>query len=124
MPAANRLVVQIRRTPAPVLVTILGEIDLATVPDLRDAITGLPEDDVIVDAAGVTFLAVAGVRALLDLHRRQQRSGARVIIACAPEPTRRLLNLTRCDAALPVCDTIEAAAVLLKSVPSRPPTDG
>jgi anti-sigma B factor antagonist len=75
------LTVEVRREPGHVLVTVAGEIDIATVRQLRErlaapAASGQP---LIVDLDRVTFIDAAGLGVLASAARRatarDQQSG-------------------------------------------------
>ena len=58
--------------PGAAVVTVRGEVDLATVPRLADELNALcrtPHHQVLVDLSGVGFLSACGVTALLDLEQ-------------------------------------------------------
>lgn len=79
------LIIRIRTAPAPMLVSVAGEIDVLTAPQLRDRVCTLPDGDVVLDIAGVRLLAAAGLSVLLDLQDRQARAGRRW---CSPRRRR------------------------------------
>jgi anti-anti-sigma regulatory factor len=54
------LIIRIRTAPAPTLVTVAGEIDVLTAPQLRDQVCTLPGGDLVLDISGVRLLAAAG----------------------------------------------------------------
>ena len=60
------LTISVRYHVAHVLVTVAGEIDITTVPQLRGQLTLLAAGGrpVIADMTGVTFIDVAGLRVL------------------------------------------------------------
>lgn len=109
----SALIVQIRTAPVPTVVTVAGEIDLLTAPQLRDQVRTLPDGDVVLDTSGIRFLAAAGLRVLLDLHDSRAREGAEVVLAAAPPSVRRVLCVTGLDQTLPMLATIEEAVRLL-----------
>lgn len=78
------------------VVVVEGEIDLATVPRLRDAlahaITGEGDGPVFVDLDGVTVLADIGLGVLLGAAATGRRAGRVVEIVCS---TPRLVELLR-----------------------------
>jgi anti-sigma B factor antagonist len=115
----SALIVRVRTAPLPTLVTVAGEIDLLTAPQLRDEVRALPDGDVILDISGVQFLAAAGLRVLLDLHDRQARAGAQVVLAEATLPVQRVLSVTGLDHTLPVIATIDEAVAFVRSAPAR-----
>lgn len=71
------------------LLTVVGDLDLATVPALRaetSAVLGSPRcAELTVDLAGLNFLDSSGLGALLELRRSAQQHGAEL----------RLVNVAR-----------------------------
>lgn len=71
-------------------VTLTGEVDMLTVPRIRDQITahsdGPRPAGTVVDLGGVTFLDSAGINLLLDLRNSSLAAGTvfRVDGACGP----------------------------------------
>jgi stage II sporulation protein AA (anti-sigma F factor antagonist) len=125
------LTVHIRTVPAPTLVTIVGEIDLLTAPELRAHVLAVPDGDVVLDASGVELLAAAGLRVLLDLQDRRARAGARLVLAAPSPPVWRILAITGCDTTIPMTATVEDAVGLItdrseggRPFPGRRPMDG
>ncbi|MFI6316340.1 STAS domain-containing protein [Nonomuraea sp. NPDC050556] len=81
---------RITRLRAPPGLRIEGDLDYGALPALTHALDSLPGDsDVVVDLAGVTFIDVGCLRALVNAA---ERLGLRV--HSAPPPVRRLLHLT------------------------------
>ena len=116
----SALIVRVCTAVLPTLVTVAGEIDLLTAPQLRDQVRTLPDGDVVLDTSGIRFLAAAGLRVLLDLQDSRARAGAAVVLAAAPPSVRRVLCVTGLDRTLPMFATIEEAVVLLTGAPGRP----
>jgi anti-sigma B factor antagonist len=73
-----------------------GELDLATVPVLEDALQGAEHshDLVIVDLRDLTFLDSTGLHVLISAEQRARRFGTRLVIVQGPPQVRRLLELT------------------------------
>jgi anti-anti-sigma factor len=87
-----------------------GEIDLATVQDLRIALDDAPEaTDVVVDLGHVTFLDSTGITALIVAHRAAVAAGARFALAAATGPVKRVLDVSGVAAVVPTYDSVEAA---------------
>jgi anti-anti-sigma factor len=113
------LIVQVRTIPAPTLVTVAGEIDMLTAPQLRDRVLPLPDGDLVLDISRVRLCAAAGLRVMLDLQDRRARTGARLVLA-APAPTvRRVLCVTGLDKTLPVAASVEDAVALVATAEGR-----
>ena len=101
-------------TPAPygALVAITGELDLATVPRVSEALAAEPVAGaraVVVDLAGVTFMDSTGLAALLDFERELAARGGRLVLACPEGPARLLLDVTGVAGQLALHPTREAA---------------
>ena len=111
--AVAGLVVRICLIPDGVVVSVDGEVDLATVTQLRDHLRALPDGDVIVDLSGVRFLAVVGMRALLELQGQRHHAGARVVLAATDGPITQVLKAAGCHATFTVVDCVERAKTLI-----------
>jgi anti-sigma B factor antagonist len=94
-PAADFDVVSVSRDDE-VIVTLRGEIDLATAPLLeRELSLGAVREAraVLVDLERVAFIDLTGLRPLLSLVL-PSRPGQRVAITTGPPPVQRLLELS------------------------------
>jgi anti-sigma B factor antagonist len=105
------LTVEVRREPGHVLVTVAGEIDIATVPQLRErlaapAASGRP---LIVDLDRVTFIDAAGLGALASAARRAAACGASLHAVCARHQVQRLFTITGLDRQIPLARTVTEA---------------
>jgi anti-anti-sigma factor len=77
-----------------IVVRLRGEIDLVSVPALRDellAMTG--KASVVVDLAAVTFLDATGVGVLVGAHKRLANQGGRLVLVNPPPAIARVLQL-------------------------------
>jgi anti-anti-sigma factor len=82
---------------------VAGEVDLATVGDLRDHLDLLVTSgtgDVVVDMAAVTFCDAVGLHVLLDAHEALRTSGRNIRVVNPSRPVTRLLQLTAVDTIL------------------------
>ena len=77
-----------------VVLTIQGEIDIATVDTLRARLTDACERDVTVDLRRVNFIDCLGLTLLLEQHDRSTRRGLRVDFVQGPPAVHRLFELT------------------------------
>jgi anti-sigma B factor antagonist len=95
------------------VVALRGELDVATVPEFRQALNALAEDDsvecVCVDLVEVTFIDSTGLMTLLNALRRMVRREARLVIACNNPTVLRLFEATRTDATFEIVPTREQA---------------
>lgn len=88
-------------------VTVAGEIDIATEPELRDVLAAMTAEspgDVGLDCAELEFLDSSGLRVLAHAARQLNADGRRLILINLAEPFRRLLEITGVDA----CVVIES----------------
>jgi anti-sigma B factor antagonist len=79
-----------------VVLTVQGEIDIATVGTLKSRLTEVcdAEGDVTVDLRRVAFLDCLGLRVLLEQHERSAQRGFRIDLVQGPPPVRRVFELT------------------------------
>jgi anti-sigma B factor antagonist len=86
-----------RITPQRVTMTVRGEIDLATAPQLRHAMTDRlahgPASSLALDLSGVSFIDCAGVQALLVVQRTAQLLGGDLILTRTSPQVARLVDL-------------------------------
>ncbi|MEV5650755.1 STAS domain-containing protein [Nocardia sp. NPDC052254] len=98
------------------VLTVAGEVDLATAPALESAIEaalgGTPAT-LIIDLLQVSFLASAGMAALVAAHQRAG-SGTRIVLVAEGPATRRQLKLTNLDQVFALHTTLEAALEALR----------
>jgi anti-sigma B factor antagonist len=97
--------------PLPVLV-VDGEVDLATLPRLRNALVRLvvdhPGSVVAVDLTAVTALDDCGLGVLMGAAAHARGSGGDLAIVCAKERLCERLKLTGLDRAMTVAGTVHA----------------
>jgi anti-anti-sigma factor len=72
-------------------VTVRGEIDLVSAPQLRDAFADLGSQ-VLVDLRGVTFIDSSGLAVLIDQKHKMMNGGDLRIVANSP-PVLRLFEI-------------------------------
>lgn len=96
-----------------------GEIDLATVPILRDALIEAVSHHrhVIVDLTDVSFIDSTGFREFL-IHRRICRENDRLMVLVNPrERVQRVINMLNFFQMIPVYSTMDAAQSSLQGIP-------
>lgn len=89
-------------------IVVAGEIDLASAPQLKAALSELPADvrRLVVDLGGVRHMDSTGIGVLVA-YRRRLPEGHLVVLAAPQENVRAVLDLTGLD--FPIFDTVEAA---------------
>ena len=70
--------------PPPTLVTVAGDIDIASAPLLRRHLLSVPGSSTVLDLSGVQLLSAAGLTELVDLRDRLTRADARLVLAGRP----------------------------------------
>lgn len=86
---------------AGVRLCVSGEVDMATAPQLLDAIlrTAFTYDQgqVVVDLSGVTFMDPTGLGALREAHRRLVADGTRLSVRNPGPVVEQVLRITGLD---------------------------
>ena len=77
-----------------VVLTIQGEIDVATVRTLQARLADACVRDLTIDLRRVTFLDCLGLKVLLEQHERSTRRGLRVDFVQGPPAVRRVFEAT------------------------------
>ncbi|HEY1633414.1 MAG TPA: STAS domain-containing protein [Acidimicrobiales bacterium] len=91
-------------TDPPVL-TVRGEVDLASAPKLAAAITELMDrgnTNLAVDLGSVEFIDSSGLGVLVGSLRRLREDGGDLVLRAASPAVTRILELTGLDGLLPV----------------------
>lgn len=103
------------------VVTVAGEVDLATAPQLSTRLQELISPDhpvLILRLNQVSFLDSVGISVLVDAHNRARRTGTELRLA-APHPiVAKVLQLTAVDTVIPTYPTLTAAAFPGPDIPS------
>lgn len=98
-----RVTIRLERTV--IVMALDGELDLASVPQLEQAIDRALESDperVVLDFAALEFMDVAGLRSVLRSDERLRGLGKRLVIAAPGAGIRRLIELTHQQQALDI----------------------
>jgi anti-sigma B factor antagonist len=122
MAMSDELSVTVRSERGVVIAEVTGDIDLSTVPSLRErlfelAASGQP---LIIDLNRIDFIDSTGLGALVAVARRAVANGGSLHAVCSREQTRKLLWLTGVDRRIPLTATLDGALTLL-SAPRDPP---
>jgi anti-sigma B factor antagonist len=85
------------------IVAVAGEVDLATVPELRSTLSGLmalPRQEVVVDLAAVEFIDASGIGVLVGAAAAAARAGVKFRLKAPSPAVKRVLDLARLDGTL------------------------
>ena len=98
------LTIQARREPGYVVVTVAGEVDIATVAALRERLSALAAGGLplVADLDQVSFIDATGLGALAGAAREAAEHGTSLHLVCAQPQTRRLFRVTGLDRQIPL----------------------
>jgi anti-sigma B factor antagonist len=95
------------------IVTVSGELDLYTAPELRDAVLAAAEDrtgTVIIDLEAVPFMDSSGLGVIVGCLKHLREAGGDLALVSPPgSPPTKLLSLTGLDRAIPTYPSLDAA---------------
>lgn len=114
------LVVDVELRESIAVVTVNGEVDLATASALSDGIEQAMSKSpsaVIVDLSGVSFLASVGMSVLITA-RRKVSNGAQLLVVADGPYTRRPMELVGLDATIPLFSDIASALASASDAPA------
>jgi anti-sigma B factor antagonist len=103
----DALVMQVRRWPGYTVITVAGEIDIATAPQLGERLAVLAGSGrpVIADLDQVRFIDAAGLRVLAAAARHAAAGGGSLHVVSARHQVRRAFTLTGLDRQVPLART-------------------
>jgi anti-anti-sigma factor len=92
------------------VLSVRGEVDIATVAELEEKIESVdPSRGLVVDLTSTDFMDSSGLRLLVASHERFSADGRQFRLAVSPGPISRLLDVTGLLAHLQVHETVEEA---------------
>ena len=106
----DQLRIDVARTGQSITVTLVGELDLATAPFLRQTLAdaeNVSGPEVILDLRDLKFIDSVGLYILLNAQRRLRRQSRTLAVICGPGAVRRTIELTRLTATLGVVSSFE-----------------
>jgi anti-sigma B factor antagonist len=116
--------VDVRDDQPPTVVSVGGDLDLGTAPELFDTLTGLIDAgrrSIVVDLAGVDFCDSSGLGVLVRVRNRLTQLHGAVVVARPTETVQRVLEVSGLVEAFGAYPSVEAARVALR--PDSPPAD-
>jgi len=90
-----------------------GELDIATTPELEQALADATADavtEIVLDLRELTFMDSTGLRALAQANTRAEVSGVALSIIRGPRQIDRVLEISGLGTLLPLVDSPPAAA--------------
>ncbi len=88
-------------------VIVVGEVDLATAPELKEALTEVIESGargVLVDLSDATFIDSTTLGVLMGAVRRMRQRGGELAIACNDPNIRKIFEITLLDRVFNIFD--------------------
>ena len=89
--------VQVQEQADAALLSVSGELDIATAPELEQALEQISPERVklvVVDLRGLEFMDSTGLSTLVRAHQRLSEQGCELAIVKGPPQVQRLLDLT------------------------------
>jgi anti-anti-sigma factor len=95
-----------QRLTTALVVTPKGEIDLATVDQVRDAVDRERQagEDLVLDLREVGFMDTSGLRYVLELNDAAARDGFRLQVVRGPRAVQRVFEVSGLENRLPFVD--------------------
>lgn len=119
MAAADRITISVEHRGEIAVITVGGEIDLATAPELEAAVDDVLAGDpatLIVQLSAVEFMASAGLKILVAAQQKLGTPARLAVVANGPA-TRRPIQLTGLDETLPLYPTLDEAMAAVHADP-------
>lgn len=96
------------------VLTVTGEIDMATAPRFRQRLLAVISDgaqNVVIDLSGVDFIDSTGLGVLMGAAKRVRIAGGDIRLVMTGSRLADLIEITRLDRVLDVFDSVSAATV-------------
>jgi anti-anti-sigma factor len=107
---ASELNVETTSQRAATVLTVTGEIDLATAPDLGQRLAKVTgSGDIVADLTGVTFIDSTGLWVLISAHEAATEAGGRLCVVVTDGVVTKLLRITGVDRELHVFASLSEA---------------
>src|SRR5688572_415208 len=106
-PAAQPFRCEVSRQDGTATVRAVGDLDLATVPVLKDQLAELRDAGfrrLILDPGGLEFMDSTGLRCILDYDSQAQNDGFSIGLLPRPRAVQRVFEITGTTARLPFID--------------------
>ena len=101
------------------VLTVHGEVDIATAPVLRErlhALLGEGQSHLVIDLDDVGFLDSTALGVLVGTLKRSRTDGGDVRLVCTQPRIRKVLEITRLDKSFELYETVDDA---VKGEPAR-----
>jgi anti-anti-sigma factor len=111
---SDLLTVDVDTRGSAVVVSVRGELDLATVPVLRERLDTLDQvaaapSPLVVDLSAVTFIGSAGLALLVDLHNKCTERNIPLAVVATGSVVPRAIQVTALDQVFAMHGTVDEA---------------
>ena len=93
------------------VLAVVGDVDLATLPALRQEALNAGTERVALDLSGVDHFDPLGFGIVVALRLRVARQGGRFVVICPPGRARELFAESRMDSIVELVDSFDDLAV-------------
>jgi anti-sigma B factor antagonist len=102
---------KVREVPTAFVLSVKGEIDLATAPEFHRQMERVASNGrhVVVDLSQVGFMDLRGIRILETFHNGLSKKSRRLVLCVSSYSVHRILELTEVDKHIAMFPSIEAA---------------
>ncbi len=105
-------------TPGTAVVRVVGELDVATAPRLRQEavrLVGLNINEVVLDLRGVDFIDSTGLGVIVGMVKRLRTHGGDLALVRGHDRVSKVFDITRVSDILPLHGSLDAALDALLS---------
>lgn len=110
--AVNGFGIDVQQRDGCAVLSVSGEVDLATAPQLRQQLVDLVADGhrlIVVDMTGTEFLDSTGLGALVVGLKRLRAHDGEMRVVCTTARVRKVFELTHVDRVLPLFESVDEA---------------
>ena len=110
--------VQVSERDACAVLTVTGELDVATAPQLRQEavrLTTSGQAHLVIDLSGVDFLDSTGLGVIVGVLKRARTHGGELAVCGAENHVRKVFEITRISDVLPMHATVDEACAAMTS---------
>ncbi|WP_307797824.1 STAS domain-containing protein [Streptomyces laculatispora] len=109
----TQLNVHTRALPCGPVMTMAGELDHHSAPEVRDLLPGLSlvtGQRLLVDLGGLTFCDSSGITVLLAARNHALAARATIALIAVPDRVRRIFSIVGLEQVFPTYPTVQEAA--------------
>jgi anti-sigma B factor antagonist len=113
MGVAEQLQVEVRHEPDRVIISLIGELDMASAPTLQSAVEAAELESrelVVLDLRGLEFIDSTGLRVILAVRKLCAEGGQELAVTRGSQQVERLLDVTGVADHLKTIPSAEAPA--------------